>query len=234
MQPLEHNSNFILVDTLKETPEKTIRLFQNTRTQRYLLQRIVPESLLEVYQKIAELRHPNLIEIYDVSPWEGHTLVWEEYFDGIPLSTLLEDRTFSHKETKRLVLQLCNGLEALHSLQIIHRDIKPQNLLLSAEGLLKIIDYDASKAYKPLQLEDTSYLGTVGYAAPEQYGITQSDFRTDIFSFGILLNLLLTGEHPAVKLCTGKSRKIVEKCTRVNSAQRYQTVLELKKALLFL
>lgn len=121
----------------------------------------------------------------------------------------------------------------MHSIYVIHRDIKPQNILISAEGNLKIIDYDVSKEYKAEQNTDTAYLGTVGYAAPEQYGISQSDFRTDIFSLGVLINVMLTGKHPSVELCNGRFRKIVEKCTQVNSSQRYQNIIELKRALLF-
>lgn len=232
MKPLEYNPDFTLVETIKESGEKSIRLFHCLKNDRLILQRIVPESSPEVYLQIARILHPNLIEIYDAFQYQNRTVVWEEYFDGIPLSMLLEDRCLTVKEAKNYALQVCNGMEALHSIRVIHRDIKPQNILISADGKLKIIDYDASKSYKNNQDSDTSYLGTVGYAAPEQYGISQSDYRTDIFAIGTMINLMLTGEHPAVSLCTGKFKKIVEKCTRVNASQRYQNVIELKKAIL--
>ena len=78
---------------------------------------------------------------------------------------------------------------------------------------------------------DTQILGTTGFAAPEQYGMSQSDSRADIYSVGVLINVMLTGEHPSKKLAPGHLGRVVEHCTRVNPAKRYKTVLRLVEAL---
>ena len=79
--------------------------------------------------------------------------------------------------------------------------------------------------------QDTQILGTTGYAAPEQYGITQTDERADIYSLGVLLNLMLTGKHPSKELANGRLGRIVQKCTMVNPKKRYKSVLYLMEAL---
>ena len=78
---------------------------------------------------------------------------------------------------------------------------------------------------------DTQILGTTGFAAPEQYGLSQSDIRTDIYALGVLINVMLTGEHPSKKLAEGKMGRIVDRCTHVNPQRRYKNVLRLMEAL---
>ena len=94
------------------------------------------------------------------------------------------------------------------------------------------MDLDAARIYKPMQAGDTAILGTVQYAAPEQFGVGQSDARTDIFAMGVLLNVLLTGVHPSSDMAKGKIKKIVEKCIQMEPSKRYQTAAQLKNALL--
>ena len=104
--------------------------------------------------------------------------------------------------------------------------------MIRTDSKVILIDFDAARIYKPYRSEDTKFVGTVGYAAPEQFGMTQSDPRTDIFALGILLNIMLTGEHPSKVLYQGRLRKVIEKCIQVNPQKRYQTVLELKQSLI--
>ena len=94
-----------------------------------------------------------------------------------------------------------------------------------------LIDFDASRIVKPERTADTVVLGTTGYAAPEQFGLSQTDGRADIYSLGVLLNVMLTGEHPSRKLAEGKAGRIVRRCTMMNPDQRCRSVLELREAL---
>lgn len=94
-----------------------------------------------------------------------------------------------------------------------------------------LIDFDAARFHKPELETDTCILGTTGFAAPEQYGLSQSDCRADIYSVGILMNVMLTGEHPSKKLAAGKLGRVVQRCTQVNPKKRYQNVLRLMEAL---
>ncbi len=111
----------------------------------------------------------------------------------------------------------------------VHRDIKPENIILRGRDAV-LIDFDAARIHKPTSETDTQVLGTVGFAAPEQYGISQSDLRADIYSLGVLINVMLTGEHPSRCMASGRMGRIVERCTRVNPAKRYQNVHRLMEA----
>ena len=112
----------------------------------------------------------------------------------------------------------------------VHRDIKPENVILRG-GDAVLIDFDAARIHKPQAETDTQVLGTTGFAAPEQYGLGQSDARTDIYSLGVLMNVMLTGQHPSKKLAEGRIGRIIQRCTQVNPAKRYQTVLHLMEVL---
>ena len=112
----------------------------------------------------------------------------------------------------------------------VHRDIKPENIILRGADAI-LIDFDAARLYKPEHEADTQILGTTGFAAPEQYGLSQTDIRTDIYAMGVLINVMLTGEHPSKRLAEGRMGRVVEHCTRVNPQKRYKNVLRLMGAL---
>ena len=94
-----------------------------------------------------------------------------------------------------------------------------------------LIDFDAARLYRNGSGNDTQILGTTGFAAPEQYGIAQTDERADIYSLGVLLNIMLTGRHPSRGLASGRLGRIVQKCTMTAPEKRYQNVLSLMEAL---
>ena len=96
---------------------------------------------------------------------------------------------------------------------------------------LKLIDFDSARLIKPCYPNDTEYLGTVGYAAPEQYGEVQTDTRADIYSMGILMNELLTKKRPSELLYPGKLQKVIVKCIQVSPDKRFQTAEKLKRSL---
>ena len=115
------------------------------------------------------------------------------------VAEFLENEKYTTYGMRKVIGQICNGVKVLHENTIVHRDLKPENILIDSKGCIKIIDYDAAKIYSWGKNEDTFLLGTAGYAAPEQYGIVQSDMRTDIYALGVLINVMLTGEHPSKK-----------------------------------
>jgi serine/threonine protein kinase len=172
----------------------------------------------------------NLPQIYEIAEKDGEILVLEEFIHGDNLAWLLEESLFSEKEARTIISQLCEGVWVLHSMGAVHRDIKPDNVILRGDEAV-LIDFDASRLHKPELAADTQVLGTTGFAAPEQYGIAQTDSRADIFALGVLLNIMLTGEHPSRRVARGKLGKIVEKCTMTNPDKRYQSVLHLMEAL---
>ena len=133
----------------------------------------------------------------------------EEFIEGDTLGFLLKDSLFTQDETREIVRQVCRALWVLHSIGAVHRDVKPENIIMRGKEAV-LIDFDAARLHKPELSTDTHVLGTTGFAAPEQYGLSQSDLRTDIYSLGILINVMLTGEHPSKKLAEGRLGRVVD------------------------
>jgi serine/threonine protein kinase len=158
-------------------------------------------------------------------------LILLDYVDGTNLEEL-DLSNFSQVEKYELCLKILKAIEEAHNNNVLHRDIKPSNIMYNIEtGEVKIIDFDAAKIYKMYSEKDTRTVGTIGYAAPEQYGEAQSDERTDIYGLGIMMNVMLTGKHPVNEMATGKIGNIIEKCIMVNPSKRYRDVMEVKEKL---
>ena len=137
------------------------------------------------------------------------------------------------------MLTVCDVLEHLHNLPqpVIHRDLKPENILIQENGYLKIIDFNTAKQYEDGKDNDTVIIGTRKYAAPEQFGFSQSDARTDIYAMGVLMNYLLTKRYPDEYLYVAESPRekvmsgIIRKCTEFSPDSRYQTATALREEL---
>ena len=193
--------------------------------------KILAEGNGEIYRILAGVSHPNLPEILNVSTQANKTEIIEEYIDGISISEVLQTGLYNEKGAITVACEICKALSALHSLNIIHRDIKPENVMIDKKGNVKLIDFDAARLYKSYQPRDTVAIGTAGFAAPEQFGIGQTDFRSDIFALGILLNVMLTGEHPSRRIYNGKLGSIIEKCINIDPNRRWGNVYQLHEAL---
>lgn len=222
-------SEFEALRTFKEGPRGSVRLLRHKSTgQRIILRRFTGNG--EVYRKLLSCSCDNLPTILEAAVRGEENLILEEYIEGDTLGFLLRDALFSPAETRRIVFQICRALWVLHSMSAVHRDVKPENVILRG-GNAVLIDFDAARFYKPEVSADTHILGTTGFAAPEQYGLGQSDVRTDIYAVGILINVMLTGEHPTKKLAGGHLGHVVGRCTHVNPQKRYKNVLRLMEAL---
>ena len=136
---------------------------------------------------------------------------------------MLQAGRLSLKETKAIALQICQALFCLERLGIVHRDLTPANILIAPDGRVVITDFGISRIVKRGKNRDTTLLGTMGYTAPEQFGFAQTDTRADIYSFGVLVNRMLTGELPQEKLYQGDVRisSMVEGCTRISPKERW-------------
>lgn len=164
--------------------------------------------------------------------------VVREYVEGTPLDKYAAERKLTQEQAISIGLQLCDILSYLHGQKppIIHRDIKPQNIIVDTTGKIKLIDFGISRKYDETARDDTLCFGTKYFAAPEQYGFSQTDCRSDIFSFGALLSWLLTGELD-LKIALSKIgskhlRKIIKRCTAFAPEKRYNSAAEVKAALL--
>ncbi len=164
----------------------------------------------------------------------GYTYYIREYIAGKTLRDKI-DKTgvFSDKETCLAAYKICSILEKIHTLpeRIICRDIKPENIVISADGQYHIIDLDAARTIKPDNKNDTVYLGTRTTAAPEQFGFGQTDERTDEYAVGMLMLYMLSGDYDKRELRRGKAAKIIERSTRFDPERRYQNISKMKAAL---
>ena len=142
------------------------------------------------------------------------------------MGVMLKDALFTPRETRRILRQLCRALWVLHSMGAVHRDVKPENIVLRGQNAV-LIDFDAARIHKKSRENDTRVLGTIGYAAPEQYGFSQSDACSDIYSLGILMNVMLTGKHPSNQLAPGRFGRIITRCTQITPSKRYKNILRL-------
>lgn len=146
----------------------------------------------------SSLSHPNIVEIYDVGEDEGNFYIVMEYIEGKTLKQLIKKRgVLSLPETMDIMLQLLDALATAHDSYIIHRDIKPQNIMIKESGLVKITDFGIAMALNSAQLTQTnSVMGSVHYLPPEQASGKGSTIRSDIYSLGILMFEMLTGKVP--------------------------------------
>lgn len=208
---------------------------------------VVRQGLVAEIEILKKLSHPNLPSIVDVIDKEDSFIIIMDYIQGNSLNVALEE--FGAQPQENVITwakQLCDVLGYLHTRTpaIIYRDMKPANIMLKPDGNVTLIDFGTAREFKEKNLADTTCLGTVGYAAPEQFGgMGQTDARTDIYCLGATLYHLVTGKNPCeppyeIKpirsinpaLSSGLER-IIQKCTQRDPNDRYQSAAELMYAL---
>lgn len=207
----------------------------------------VKQGLVAETDILKKLSHPNLPSIIDVIDTENSFIIIMDYIEGNSLNKALDEFGAQPQEyVIEWAKQLCDVLGYLHSREpaIIYRDIKPSNIMLKPDGNLALIDFGTAREFKEKNLADTTCLGTVGYAAPEQFGgMGQTDVRTDIYCLGATMYHLVTGRNPSeppyeIKPIrdidpglSGGLERILQKCTQRNPDDRYQSAAELMYAL---
>lgn len=219
---------------LKGHPDACLVLHRDTG--RVYVKKCLSIYHLEVYRQLAGLHSPHIPRIYAYEEKDQHLYLIEEYINGRTLmEQLAEGRLFSKEDMLSTVLQICEALVCLHTLHppVIHRDIKLSNVMITEDGIVKLIDYNAARCYMEGTAQDTMLLGTPDYAAPEQFGFAQTDARTDIYSLGVMMNYMLTGQSYKTGLYSDskKIRQIIQRCTCLDPEKRYQTVKDLQHAL---
>lgn len=208
MSEIIHTSSRGTVEVFEENGEKRIRRTVNAE--------------LPLYETLKNSECVYLPRIYSVEIAEGKTVVTEEFISEKNLLTANPDE----KQVIHAMVQLCAVLDFIHVLGIVHRDIKPSNILLSEDGNIRLIDFEAARFVRDGKDKDTRYLGTDGFAPPEQYGFSQTDFRTDIYAAGQTMKILLGSISAKPKYA-----KIIRKCTALDPAERYQSAKALANAL---
>lgn len=222
-------SVYDLVSVLSRKNDGCVLRLRNRAQGRDLVLRSYPEAVL-VYESLADIQCENLPVIYDVLPLDDGQIVLEEYIDGVTIAQIMESGRYNYSGAKKVIRSVCDALRILHERGFVHRDIKPENVIVDQNGHVVLIDFNVARQVTTAS-RDTVIMGTVGYASPEQLGISQSDARTDIYAIGVMLNVMITGEHPSSKLAGGRAGLIVRRCTNVNPNDRYKSVEKLSKAL---
>ena len=210
-------------------------------------------------QSAAGLEHPNIVNIYDVGSENAIHYIVMEYVEGITLKTYIEKKgQLSFKEAVSIAIQVGRGIEAAHNKHIIHRDIKPQNIIISKEGKVKVTDFGIARAASSNTI-NSDVMGSVHYASPEQARNGFVDGKSDIYSLGIVMYEMVTGRVPfdgestvaiAIQHLQEEMvrpsayapdlpvslEKIIIKCTQKSPDRRYDSIgdllIDLKKALI--
>lgn len=191
---------------------------------------------------LKELRHPGLPRVIDVFEIEEKVYIVRDYIKGDNLGEYIaKNGPMDFEKSISIILKITDILNYLHTRErpVIYRDLKPDNIIYLSSGDVQLIDFGITRTYKEENDNDTLYMGTRGYAAPELYGVSQSDARTDVFALGVTIYYLYTGKllyrvnedlrWEKFKTDDDKIiRNIIEKCTRFDPKDRYQNVLEIE------
>ena len=238
----------VLADTQKC---KTI-LSRNTDTNEIVVFKVMDKHGLDVYDRLKDLDNSNIVDVMDCFLHEDKCVAVEEFVNGKRLCDVLQ-KNIPVEVIVDYVRQICNGLKEVHNKNIVHRDLQPKNIIVDRHNHITIIDFDIARIRKEEADSDTEFLGTVGYASPEQFGFAQTDKRSDIYSLGVLIGDMVKPYAKTVRevseeeiVYTGTSltleeHKIVErlvkmsrKCTEIAPEKRYKSIEEIEKKLKYI
>jgi serine/threonine-protein kinase len=218
--------------------------------------------LMKEAQAIARLDHPNICAVHGFEEHGGYNFIVMQYIEGETLASLIHKGAFKAEQIPSLAIQIVSALEEAHSHGIVHRDIKPQNIMVAANGQLKVLDFGLAKLVQQKKdavgMADSEsqssqlglVLGTVAYMSPEQLRAERLDYRSDIFSFGIVLYEMISGRNPYSRASNAEIisailtsdpepsaspptdihaglAAIAQKCLSKDRRQRYQSASEL-------
>ena len=261
------NERYEIIKSIGEGGMANVYLAEDTILKRKVAIKVLRgdlennEKFIRRFQReaksVSDLSHPNIVEVYDVGEEEGQHYIVMEYIDGRTLKQLIQKRgALTVPEVVDIMTQLTDGLSAAHEAYIIHRDIKPQNIMILDNGMVKITDFGIAMTLNATQLTQTnSVMGSVHYLPPEQASGRTATTKSDIYSAGILMYELLTGSVPfkgdnAVEIALKQMKEripsirkqnplipqsvenIVLKATAKNPKNRYDNIKEMHEDLI--
>lgn len=208
------------IELIKQSENGTVQLIKEKNGENFFIRKII-KGKVPAYRVLQGCQHPCLPKIYEVTVTGDTTTIIEEYIEGQSLGRI----KLSGKQFWNVVKDLCSVLQFLHGMDIIHRDIKPSNIIYAEDNHIRLIDFGTARVLKEDQEQDTRLLGTRGYAPPEQYGFSQTDVRTDIYSLGVTLEQILQNKIQRLQY-----KKVIRKCLDLNPDKRYQSARQVKRA----
>ena len=222
-QDIEHIDNRpdIILVKHRETGQKYIKKLLTTYNR-------------SVYDYLKENPVAHMPVIHEIYEGDNCLIVIEECIEGKTIADILEEKAMSGDQAIGIGIDLCAILDVIHSLPtpIIHRDIKPSNIVITPKNEVYLLDMNVAKWYDPDKTDDTRYMGTRFYAAPEQvgYGLSASSAKSDVYALGVLLNVMTTRRFPKEERAEGELWNIIERCISLDADNRYNAA-ELKATL---
>ena len=211
-----------------------IILVKHRESGQIFIKKLLTTYVRSVYDYLKENPVEHMPLIYEIYESENCLIVIEEFIEGKNIADLLEKEAIPEDRAVSIAIDVCRVLERIHGLPtpIIHRDIKPSNIMVTPEGETYLLDMNVAKWFNPEKNDDTRYMGTMFYAAPEQvgYGLSASSAKSDIYAIGVLLNVMVTQKFPKEERAEGKLWDIIERCISLNADDRY-TAAELMEEL---
>ncbi|MEA4949560.1 MAG: protein kinase, partial [Petrimonas sp.] len=236
--PAMITDQYELYDCLHFTDFKSTYLVRDKADKSFAVLKIAEKTtrsdLMAEYQILETLHSPTFPKALSFLSDEHMNYLIRSYIAGYPVSHYVEKYgPFSESEAMRLIIGLCQPLQLMHTQTppIIHRDIKPLNVIFTPERRLALIDFDTVRHYQANQSKDTAFLGTEMTAAPEQFGYKQTDQRSDIYSTGVLLLFLCTGSYELDCCASIHNRslaRVIEICTSFDPDRRYANIHQLQ------
>ncbi len=254
-------SHYKILEKLGEGGMGVVYKAQDTKLDRPVALKFLPARLstsepekarlIQEARAASALNHPNVATIHEIAEADDQTFLVMEYVDGVTLREKAQEGRLKIKEIVGIAIQAAEGLQKAHEQQIIHRDIKSDNIMLTKDGLVKVMDFGLAKLKGAAKVTKTgSTVGTAAYMSPEQIQGEEIDYRTDIFSFGVVLYEILAGqlpfrgEHEAAlmyeivnvqppslldlqKNVDSELNRIVTKCLEKDRDERYQSMREI-------
>lgn len=224
----------------------TVYLCKNIRLEKlWAIKEIKSDMDLTAEPNILKnLKHTGIPNIIDIFCEEDNLYIVEDYIEGNTLENIVKaSKSLSKDKLSKYALALCDIITYLHSFKppVIYRDMKPSNIIITPEDKVVLIDFGISRLYKEDKNSDTIYMGSRGYAAPEQYGMGQSGIQTDIYGLGAVIYFMASGRAPlnitepfkdeSYINADAELKKIIEKCMQINPELRYSSVDMLKSEL---
>lgn len=210
-----------ILECLSQSSQQDTYLARNVQTGEKVVVKCYPTDspLLQADMDYSAI--PGYVEEYAN---ETYRCIVRVYYEGMNLHSYVKSHALTESECLDIALQLACKMDEIHRARpaIIHRDIKPQNIIVQPDGTLALIDFGICRVYKDGQESDTEFCGTADFAPPEQYGFRQTDIRSDIYSYGIVLAWMLTGETKIIKNPKTKLAKIAARCCAFTPEKRYQ------------
>ena len=216
------------IQTIKQDSDKAISIIEEENTHTKYIQKELKYYDKALYIQLKNMQNPYIPKIYVIQEKKNTLTILEEYVEG----ETLENAYFDKKEVQQIMHQLCLALKPLHQFSppIIHRDIKPENVIYHNKKVT-LIDFDIARFQDKNKSKDTQILGSVGYAAPEQFGFEQSNPQTDIYALGKLMNYLLNHSLENQNGISTDLKTVILKATQLDYKNRYKNVHEMDLAI---